>query len=430
MSLVEEQVELNEEENVNVKSENIVKVEEKPVVKKRRGRKPKSETIQKDSKPTPVNPPKKRGRKPRILDANTNSKVKNERTYHLFPDDKFDNDKINYIVHVPIKIDESKTKKETDKSEVIPKPFDNNNDFVSAPVIDTDESIRKQLSSSTLFQEYSTVDNKQIKHINNIMHLRNLQLAQQSQQSQQSQPMIINNFGKQPPITTNRIEQTNLSEIDKNVTFERTTIKKNIIPCLIEFANKADSDEWIKHTNICCTWCCHPFDWTPCPLPKRFNEKIQKYIVEGCFCSFNCSARYCFEEYKSSDKKWEYYSLLNMLYKEVTKSDKIEKIRLAPKRNTLNIFGGSFTIEEFRKKSVSPNYNYDVIFPPMTSLVPVIEENIIKYNKYSDQEVHLDQKLVINAMESLKKSRNRNNKNRLTLRDYAKPMNSEDVITT
>ena len=73
------------------------------------------------------------------------------------------------------------------------------------------------------------------------------------------------------------------------------------------------------------------------------------FYLYGCFCSPECAAAYNFNQY-SSDEVWEYTRLLNLLYKDLYK----EKIKLAPPRNSLDIFGGHMNIQEFR----SYNNNY------------------------------------------------------------------------
>ena len=50
------------------------------------------------------------------------------------------------------------------------------------------------------------------------------------------------------------------------------------------------------------------------------------------------------------------------------------KVNLAPHRMCLEMFGGSLSIEEFRE-SLSSNIKYNIVFPPMVSIIPGIETN-------------------------------------------------------
>jgi hypothetical protein len=49
---------------------------------------------------------------------------------------------------------------------------------------------------------------------------------------------------------------------------------------------------------------------------------------------------------------------------------------LAPPRETLKMFGGFLSIEEFREYSVRNDKSFNIIKPPLISIIPKIEENI------------------------------------------------------
>ena len=102
---------------------------------------------------------------------------------------------------------------------------------------------------------------------------------------------------------------------------------------------------WPKNTNIYCRWCCHPFQDIPCAIPERYINNV--FYVYGNFCSFNCAASFIFD--KGDDKIWEKYSLLNLLYKNLSESE-YTKIKLAPPRETLQIFGGHLSISKIQKQ--------------------------------------------------------------------------------
>ena len=56
------------------------------------------------------------------------------------------------------------------------------------------------------------------------------------------------------------------------------------------------------------------------------------------------------------------------------------KINLSPPRESLKIFGGYLSIEEFRENSLENNKLFNLICPPLISIIPKIEETI-NYNK-------------------------------------------------
>ena len=56
---------------------------------------------------------------------------------------------------------------------------------------------------------------------------------------------------------------------------------------------------------------------------------------------------------------------------------KFVKINLAPPRETLKIFGGYLSIEEFREAALKNDKSFSVVKPPLISIIPKIEENIL-----------------------------------------------------
>ena len=108
-------------------------------------------------------------------------------------------------------------------------------------------------------------------------------------------------------------------------------------------------------------------------LPTKL--KGDTFHVYGNFCSKECAASYNFEsqDAHNSQDKWERYSLLNHMYSIIENNPDL-KINLAPHRMSLEMFGGSLSIEEFRE-SLSSSRNYNIVFPPMVSIIPAMETN-------------------------------------------------------
>jgi hypothetical protein len=123
-------------------------------------------------------------------------------------------------------------------------------------------------------------------------------------------------------------------------------------------------------TNIVCWWCTHKFDTIPCFLPEDFTDG--KFYVLGCFCSFNCAVAYNFS--LNDYKVWDRYSLLNKMYYII--NGKHEHITMSPPREILEKFGGTISIEEFRKSLVSCTKEYRLVLPPMIPIIPFIEERM------------------------------------------------------
>lgn len=143
----------------------------------------------------------------------------------------------------------------------------------------------------------------------------------------------------------------------QNTEYELESTEDNVFINCHELTNNIPSS-----TSIHCFWCCHQFNSHPCVLPISLNKK--KFSVTGCFCSPECASAYNFKNYKHDC--WEYNSLLNYLYKITYKNNNI-KIKPAPPRETLKIFGGKLSIEQFRS-SYNYSKNHVVYYPPMNIL--------------------------------------------------------------
>lgn len=117
-------------------------------------------------------------------------------------------------------------------------------------------------------------------------------------------------------------------------------------------------------THIACFWCCHTFISIPVFMPINLHNGI--YKVKGCFCSFECCYSYMDDKYRDN------IYLLNYMYKDFTK--KIgsfkDNIKKAPPRESLNMFGGPMTIEDFRKS----NSEYSIRPFPMVYIPNQLEK--------------------------------------------------------
>ena len=140
---------------------------------------------------------------------------------------------------------------------------------------------------------------------------------------------------------------------------------------------------------LSCLWCVHMFENIPCGVPYKISRH-NKFYLKGCFCSFNCAASYIFD--KNEYNKWEQYSLLNLLYSKIY--NKIIKIKLAPEREVLKIFGGILNIEEFRHNFNEVNIHYKLNLPPLIAIIPKVEET--KINNYNNF-VPINENLFNNA---------------------------------
>ena len=112
--------------------------------------------------------------------------------------------------------------------------------------------------------------------------------------------------------------------------------------------NVVSDNEWPSSCDICCWWCCHRFETTPCTLPMKYDPLRKRFTFIGIFCSWNCSKSYNLN--MSDHKRYERNGLIGLLMKELYGIEASLRLKPAPPRETLKMFGGYLEIEEFRNK--------------------------------------------------------------------------------
>ena len=186
--------------------------------------------------------------------------------------------------------------------------------------------------------------------------------------------------------------------------------KTSIFKTMNDFSNANKNKKWLSSTNIWCFWCCHPFDTPPVSIPVSYTNNI--FHVTGCYCSFECAVSHLFTTNLHENEKWYSYNLLHILRNKLTKDSIFEKINHAPPKETLQVFGGNLSIEEFRY-SFNTNITYNVLHPPIVSLIPNIEIMERKNSSLLDDDIYkkdtssmsLDQKRVDKAQQNIKLKR-------------------------
>ena len=179
--------------------------------------------------------------------------------------------------------------------------------------------------------------------------------------------------------------------------------KKNLRNIVYEFIESNKEKVWPEKTNINCWWCCHNFDNIPCSLPH--SHKKDKFYVKGVFCSFNCAASYNFS--LNDDNVHERYSLLNLMYKKLYYR-KFIKIDLSPPRETLKMFGGYLSIEEFRENCLNNDRLFNLIDPPLISIIPKIEESVNHSKEFNRSlKLNVNENILRKTQDTLKLKRNK-----------------------
>jgi hypothetical protein len=165
---------------------------------------------------------------------------------------------------------------------------------------------------------------------------------------------------------TNAQPSTNADTSD--VVAPNTTGALKVVELLKDFRMKNKVAEWPATTNISCYWCCNQFTNVPYGIPVKYCNG--KFHVYGCFCSLECAMAYNFDTIEGIDEKLERQNLINLLARCLGFDTKLKP---APSRLALKMFGGYMDIDEFRsfcKTSKTVNVN----FPPMMTLTQQVEE--------------------------------------------------------
>ena len=318
------------------------------VTLKKRGRKPKNQNLEKNEDEAPEEKiPKKRGRKPKNKPIEVEEKIPKkrgrkpkEKVYsikelpkHFYEENKNE----TLILHLPINLDEK-------VNEPMPNEIESNNLNINENNLDNDNQVDNLPTQVNFLEE---VD-------------RNNDIEEQKSDDEK----VLDNKSSSKDKAW-EIDQKNANKV----------LKKNLRNILYEFMDSNKDKTWPEKTNISCWWCCHKFDNVPCALPYKYKK--DKFHVKGVFCSFNCAASYNFS--LNDENVFERYSLLNLMYKKLYYR-KIIKINLAPPRESLKLFGGYLSIEEFRNNCLVNDKLFNIIEPPLISIIPKIEESI-NHNK-------------------------------------------------
>jgi len=334
---VEEVEEIDEVDELGGVGENLNIVSTNEKQQKKRGRKPKDKVIEDEKIP------KKRGRKPK------------EKVYSVkeLPKSFYDENKNEtLILHLPIKMIKDTENKYISSS--------NEYSYYNEEIHHNDNLMPTQMNLLETVENHDTYESSsyELKNVNDINKDGNRDGNKDGNAKEVQVYKNIENSGKYNEEKQNKV------------------IKKNLKNIMYEFIHSNKENVWPEKTNIYCWWCCHSFSNTPCCLPEYY--KNGKFYVYGVFCSFNCSASYNFS--KNDEEIWERYSLLNLMYKKLY-NEKFVKIKLAPPREVLKIFGGYLSIDEFRENLEHNSKIFNLIYPPLECIIPKVEESILNNRK-------------------------------------------------
>ncbi len=412
-------------------SNNTSEINKKDEVKvpKKRGRKPKIKTVE-DNKPKVL---QKRGRKPKIKDPNEPEKIPKKRGRK--PKDKaivpitsnINTESDNIIIHLPINT--SSIPKNMDDELLTynpsinePIPYENSNKIENVQFISQKKNNNnKELTGegpvpSTEYCAYP-FDEKQ-KSIFEVLDdesedISETKIENKNKLDEEYQINHIDSWYTENADTKD--SNTEINDIMDHIRLQRNSEKENfscklnkhnVENCLIQFKETNKTLRWPSSTTVHCWWCSHSFEGPPCALPCDYKDNIFK--VYGVFCSPECAAAYNFDDIHTGYDLWERYSLLNFLYRKIYSNNNI-KIKIAPPRQTLKIFGGHLSINEFRVNNTNYNNTYKLVVPPMVSIIPVQELTNVDngYSSVSDKKYFIEKDKLNDKSSNLRLKRNK-----------------------
>jgi len=164
------------------------------------------------------------------------------------------------------------------------------------------------------------------------------------------------------------------------MTYVREKLEENFTYFVHPLFGDKEHKKWPTTVNSDCLHCCYPFKTIPVPIPRRYDDRLNKYYVFGIFCSMNCAKAYILEHEPaiSTTRMLTFSSMCREVF------GLREPVKPAPPRIRLQRFGGSLTIEQFR--SSFKNVTSISIEPPFlqNSMLIREEHNVMANTKLSN----------------------------------------------
>lgn len=174
-----------------------------------------------------------------------------------------------------------------------------------------------------------------------------------------------------------QVKHKNENSIKEYNYYNNTKLIKNNDINIIQ--SKLKNLQYDLHTNSIykpsnCFWCTYSFENNPIYIPNKYLN--QKYHVYGNFCSPQCATAYLFNEDIDSTVKYNRYSLLNSMYKEIFTYN--QNIVPAPKPHyLLDKFLGNLSIDEYRNLLSKNNNTIKIIDKPISNIYPELHSSTL-----------------------------------------------------
>jgi hypothetical protein len=119
-----------------------------------------------------------------------------------------------------------------------------------------------------------------------------------------------------------------------------------------------------------CFWCCHTFSWKSCLIPTHYDVYTNQYTAEGHFCSPECALAWTYTDNTVTDsQRWLRHSLIQSMYSDLYKAGDLKP---APDKRVLRLFGGTLSIEQYRRYVKEGGAPLRIAMPPIRLYMPSI----------------------------------------------------------
>jgi|UniRef100_A0A6C0K395 hypothetical protein len=192
---------------------------------------------------------------------------------------------------------------------------------------------------------------------------------------------ILNSADDQPiadtpfPATIRESEVVVASATQAPVVEEKQIKAFRTIDIMIDYRVANETMSVPESTTTACYWCCGQFDGRPVVLPTE--EETGIYTVYGNFCTLPCGLSYLLQEHIDPQVRWERQALYHRMYKQFM------NIQPAPPRESLIMFGGALSHEQYRDIISKQKLRVDYNNPPVVSILATLDTKPIDFYETS-----------------------------------------------
>jgi hypothetical protein len=171
------------------------------------------------------------------------------------------------------------------------------------------------------------------------------------------------------PAVTQSVANVATAADDKPVKAFRT------MDVMIEYRVANETQTLPESTCAACFWCAGSFEGRPIVMPTQEEGGI--YTVYGNFCTLSCGLSYLLNEQVDPQVRWERQALLHRMYKQPV------AVHPAPPRESLRLFGGPLSHEQYREVIEKKQIRVDAHLPPVISILATLDTKPIDFYETS-----------------------------------------------